>query len=35
MLSDITDMLCMQYRLSQLLDEGDYSMPRVAPAKMH
>ncbi|MGW2061780.1 acyl-CoA dehydrogenase family protein [Streptomyces sp. NPDC001937] len=34
-LTDITDMLSMQYRLSQLLDEGDYSMPRVAPAKMH
>ncbi len=28
-------MLCMQHRLSQLLDEGDYSMPRVAPTKMH
>lgn len=28
-------MLSMQYRLSQLLDEGDYSMPRVARAKMH
>ncbi|MFF1967073.1 acyl-CoA dehydrogenase family protein [Streptomyces sp. NPDC058232] len=35
MLADITDMLSMQYRLSQLLDAGDYSMPRVAPAKMH
>ncbi|MFF0052700.1 acyl-CoA dehydrogenase family protein [Streptomyces sp. NPDC005498] len=35
MLADITDRLSMQYRLSQLLDEGDYSMPRVAPAKMH
>ncbi|MER5686698.1 acyl-CoA dehydrogenase family protein [Streptomyces sp. NPDC002205] len=35
MLADITDVLCMQYRLSQLLDEGDYSMPRVALAKMH
>ncbi|MFF1845365.1 acyl-CoA dehydrogenase family protein [Streptomyces sp. NPDC058217] len=35
MLADNTDMLSMQYRLSQLLDEGDYSMPRVAPAKMH
>ena len=35
MLADITDMLCMQYRLSQLLDEGKYSMPRVALAKMH
>jgi glutaryl-CoA dehydrogenase len=35
MLADITDMVCMQYRLSQLLDEGEYSMPRVALAKMH
>jgi glutaryl-CoA dehydrogenase len=35
MLSDITDMLCMQFRLSQLLDEGKYSMPQVALAKMH
>ncbi|MER7183561.1 acyl-CoA dehydrogenase family protein [Streptomyces hyaluromycini] len=35
MLADITDMLCMQHRLSQLLDEGEYSMPRVALAKMH
>ncbi|MFE4923380.1 acyl-CoA dehydrogenase family protein [Streptomyces sp. NPDC056661] len=35
MLADITDMVSMQYRLSQLLDEGDYWMPRVAPAKMH
>ncbi|MFD5797411.1 acyl-CoA dehydrogenase family protein [Streptomyces diastatochromogenes] len=35
MLADITDMVCMQYRLSQLLDEGKYSMPRVALAKMH
>jgi glutaryl-CoA dehydrogenase len=35
MLADITDMLCMQYRLSQLMDEGKYSMPRVALAKMH
>ncbi|MEU3302197.1 acyl-CoA dehydrogenase family protein [Streptomyces sp. NPDC006678] len=35
MLADITDMLCMQLRLSQLLDEGEYSMPRVALAKMH
>ncbi|QIY68146.1 acyl-CoA dehydrogenase family protein [Streptomyces sp. RLB1-33] len=35
MLADITDMLCMQFRLSQLLDEGEYSMPRVALAKMH
>ncbi|MDX2645091.1 acyl-CoA dehydrogenase family protein [Streptomyces sp. PA03-1a] len=35
MLADITDMMCMQFRLSQLLDEGKYSMPRVALAKMH
>ncbi|MFG2881857.1 acyl-CoA dehydrogenase family protein [Streptomyces sp. NPDC048297] len=35
MLADITDMMCMQYRLSQLMDEGKYSMPRVALAKMH
>ncbi|MEU3827074.1 acyl-CoA dehydrogenase family protein [Streptomyces sp. NPDC029080] len=35
MLADITDMLCMQFRLSQLLDQGEYSMPRVALAKMH
>ncbi|WP_127355731.1 acyl-CoA dehydrogenase family protein [Actinacidiphila soli] len=35
MLADITDMLCMQFRLSQLLDEGKDSMPRVALAKMH
>jgi glutaryl-CoA dehydrogenase len=35
MLADITDMLCMQVRLSQLMDEGKYSMPRVALAKMH
>ncbi|SHL39443.1 acyl-CoA dehydrogenase family protein [Streptomyces yunnanensis] len=35
MLADITDMLCMQYRLSQLMDEGKFSMPRVALAKMH
>ncbi|MEU9370173.1 acyl-CoA dehydrogenase family protein [Streptomyces avermitilis] len=35
MLADITDMLCMQLRLSQLMDEGEYSMPRVALAKMH
>ncbi|MGW7259139.1 acyl-CoA dehydrogenase family protein [Streptomyces sp. NPDC054834] len=35
MLADITDMVCMQYRLSQLMDEGKYSMPRVALAKMH
>ncbi|MDX6294075.1 MAG: glutaryl-CoA dehydrogenase, partial [Kribbellaceae bacterium] len=27
MLADITDMVCMQYRLSQLMDEGKYSMP--------
>jgi glutaryl-CoA dehydrogenase len=35
MRADITDMLCMQFRLSQLLDEGKYSMPQVALAKMH
>ncbi|WP_235453395.1 acyl-CoA dehydrogenase family protein [Streptomyces olivochromogenes] len=35
MLADITDMLCMQYRLSQLMDEGKINMPRVALAKMH
>lgn len=35
MLADITDMLWMQLRLSQLMDEGEYSMPRVALAKMH
>ncbi|CAM5644957.1 acyl-CoA dehydrogenase family protein [Streptomyces viridifaciens] len=35
MLADITDMVCMQYRLSQLMDEGKFSMPRVALAKMH
>lgn len=35
MLADVTDMVCMQYRLSQLMDEGKYSMPRVALAKMH
>src|SRR5262249_23754067 len=35
MLADITDMLCMQFRLSQLLDEGKFSMPKVALAKMH
>jgi glutaryl-CoA dehydrogenase len=35
MLADITDMLSMQFRLSQLLDEGKFSMPQVALAKMH
>ncbi|MFC9625428.1 acyl-CoA dehydrogenase family protein [Streptomyces sp. NPDC056930] len=35
MLADITDMVCMNHRLSQLLDEGKFSMPRVALAKMH
>jgi glutaryl-CoA dehydrogenase len=35
MLADITDMVCMQHRLSQLMDEGKFSMPRVALAKMH
>lgn len=35
MLADITDMMCMQFRLSQLMDEGKFSMPRVALAKMH
>jgi glutaryl-CoA dehydrogenase len=35
MLADITDMVCMNYRLSQLMDEGKMSMPRVALAKMH
>ena len=35
MLADITDMLCMQFRLSQLVDEGKFSMPQVALAKMH
>ncbi|MFE7400720.1 acyl-CoA dehydrogenase family protein [Streptomyces sp. NPDC057557] len=35
MLADITDMVCMNYRLSQLLDEGKFSLPRVALAKMH
>jgi glutaryl-CoA dehydrogenase len=35
MLADITDMLCMQFRLSQLLDQGKFSMPQVALAKMH
>jgi len=35
MLADITDMLCMQYRLSQLMDEGTAAMPQVALAKMH
>ncbi len=35
MLADITDMMCMQFRLSQLLDESKFSMPQVALAKMH
>jgi glutaryl-CoA dehydrogenase len=35
MLADITDMVCMQHRLAQLMDEGKYSMPRIALAKMH
>lgn len=35
MLADITDMMSMQFRLSQLLDEGKFSMPKVALAKMH
>jgi glutaryl-CoA dehydrogenase len=35
MLADITDMVCMQHRLAQLVDEGKYSMPRIALAKMH
>ncbi|MFD3562988.1 acyl-CoA dehydrogenase family protein [Streptomyces sp. NPDC058686] len=35
MLADITDMVCMNYRLSQIMDEGKMSMPRVALAKMH
>jgi len=35
MLADITDMMCMQYRLSQLIDAGKVSMPQVALAKMH
>ncbi|MFF5146701.1 acyl-CoA dehydrogenase family protein [Streptomyces sp. NPDC013157] len=35
MLADVTDMVCMNYRLSQLMDEGKMSMPRVALAKMH
>jgi glutaryl-CoA dehydrogenase len=35
MLADITDMLSMQFRLSQLLDEGKFSMPQIALAKMH
>ena len=35
MLADITGMMCMQVRLSQLMDEGKASMPQVALAKMH
>jgi glutaryl-CoA dehydrogenase len=35
MLADITDMISMQYRLSQLMDEGKFSMPRIALAKLH
>ncbi|MGW4304215.1 acyl-CoA dehydrogenase family protein [Streptomyces sp. NPDC004646] len=35
MLADVTDMVCMQFRLAQLMDEGKYSMPRVSLAKMH
>ncbi|MFJ8159098.1 acyl-CoA dehydrogenase family protein [Streptomyces sp. NPDC094468] len=35
MLADITDMVCMNVRLAQLMDEGKYSMPRVSLAKMH
>ena len=35
MLADITDMMCMQCRLSQLIDEGKALMPQVALAKMH
>jgi glutaryl-CoA dehydrogenase len=35
MLADITDMISMQHRLSQLMDEGKFSMPRIALAKMH
>jgi glutaryl-CoA dehydrogenase len=33
--ADITGMLCMQFRLSQLLDEDEYPMPRIALATMH
>jgi glutaryl-CoA dehydrogenase len=35
MLKDVTNMLCMQLRLSQLLDERKVTMPEVALAKMH
>jgi glutaryl-CoA dehydrogenase len=35
MLADITNMLCMQLRLSQLLDERKVTMPEVALAKLH
>jgi glutaryl-CoA dehydrogenase len=35
MLADITAMLFMTLRLSQLLDEGKVTMPEVALAKMH
>jgi glutaryl-CoA dehydrogenase len=35
MLADITDMMCMQVRLSQLIDEDKVTMPQVALAKMH
>jgi glutaryl-CoA dehydrogenase len=35
MLADVTDMVCMNLRLAELMDEGKYSMPRVALAKMH
>jgi glutaryl-CoA dehydrogenase len=35
MLADVTDMVCMNLRLAQLMDEGKYSMPRVSLAKMH
>ncbi|MDT7615825.1 MAG: glutaryl-CoA dehydrogenase [Pseudonocardiales bacterium] len=35
MLADVTNMLCMQLRLSQLMDEHKVTMPEVALAKMH
>jgi glutaryl-CoA dehydrogenase len=35
MLKDVTNMLCMQLRLSQLMDERKVTMPEVALAKMH
>jgi glutaryl-CoA dehydrogenase len=35
MLADVTNMLCMQLRLSQLMDERKVTMPEVALAKMH